>query len=462
MKNSRSEKRYAVAELFCGCGGFSHGFAMTGKFDVVFGNDVKGAALTTFRENHDGALGKPKFINRDIREVKISEILDALREKGIEKGELDCLIGGPPCQGFSRMRRSEEREDGEIVRFGGYDHLSEDPRNDLVLRFLEVAQELRPRFIVIENVPQMLTHGFNGVPGGLGSAIRRILEDDMEYAVDIDVLDAANYGVPQTRERVIILASRDGSASLPGHTHENPDSVGLLKPWVTVEDAIGDLPPPSMINDELGGNSINLYGNDPSVYACELRSKHHFPYNHVRRSYSKSVIDIIEEMRSGETWESASERMQLLYATLLEEYCMPGEDREMALARLAEQGLINPVFYKKYYWSAYTRLAWKAPALTITANANFLGSGRFTHPEENRGITVREAARLQSFEDDFRIITSEDDASDTENINVGLDMIGEAVPPLLGKAIALHILSLMEEEDYTEETDAIVRVPELS
>ena len=461
MKTSRSKDRYTLAEFFCGCGGFSRGFTMTGKFDVVFGNDIKGAALTTFRENHGGELGKPEIIKKDIRQIKLSKIVAALKEKGVEKGELDCLIGGPPCQGFSRMRRSEEREDGEIVRFGGYDKLSEDPRNDLVLRFLEVAQQLRPRFIVIENVPQMLTHGFNGVPGGLGSAIRQILEDDMEYAVDIDVLDAANYGVPQTRERVIILASRDGSASLPGHTHKNPDSTGSLKPWVTVEEAIGDLPPPCMINDELGGNSIDLYRHDPSGYACELRSKHHFPYNHVRRIYSKNVIEIIKEMHPGETWEGASERMRKSYAILLEKYGKSGEDREMALARLTEQGLINPVFYKNYYWSAYTRLAWKAPALTITANANYLGSGRYTHPEENRGITVREAARLQSFDDDFRFITSEHDTSDTENIKVGLDMVGKAVPPLLGRAIAQHILFLMEEDDTTKETDAIVRMPEL-
>jgi DNA (cytosine-5)-methyltransferase 1 len=110
-------------------------------------------------------------------------------------------------------------------------------------------------------------------------------------------------------------------------------------------------------------------------------------------------------------------------------------DRKKAKSQLIKEGRINQVFYQSYYWSAYTRLAWDRPALTITANCNFLGSGRFTHPEEDRGITMREAARLQSFEDDFCFITSAT-RDETGAIGIGLDMIGEAVPPLVGQAFA--------------------------
>lgn len=167
--NDNVLRRYTVAEFFCGCGGFSHGFSRSQGFDVVLGNDIKKAALRTFQFNHASKRGKPAILDGDIRGISIEEIAATLEKKGVGIGELDCLIGGPPCQGFSQMRRSEERKDDSIVRFKGYNRLDQDPRNDLVLCFLEIAHALRPKFIVIENVPQMLTHGHNGAPGGLAA-----------------------------------------------------------------------------------------------------------------------------------------------------------------------------------------------------------------------------------------------------------------------------------------------------
>jgi len=442
MEYGRSNgKNLTVAELFCGCGGFSHGFAQTGLFDVVFGNDIKGPALTTFKENHRSARGKPHTINGDIREVDVKDIKKALKQKGVADGELDCLIGGPPCQGFSQARRSEEREDGE-VKFGGYDRLSNDPRNDLVLRFLDIARDLHPKFIVIENVPQMLRHGYDGEFGGLAEAVVDILENDLGYNVEVAIMSAADYGVPQLRERAIFLASRVSQASLPTPTHAEPNTDEDLPAWLTVRDAIADLPTPPMGEDKLGGGSTDQYDDEMSDYAAMMRTSDYFPYNHITRSYSDRIIGIIEEMRPGENWDHASARMRKTYDSLVEEQRRPDEDRETAIERLDQEGVIKKAFYKDYYWSAYTRLAWEEPALTITANSNFLGSGRFSHPEQNRGITIREAARLQSFDDSFKFITSEDDLSDTERIGVGLDMIGEAVPPLLGKSIAEHIIQL--------------------
>ena len=150
-------------------------------------------------------------------------------------------------------------------------------------------------------------------------------------------------------------------------------------------------------------------------------------------------------MQPGETWDSASERMQKRYEKLIAKRMKTAPTKAGQRKRIKEalikEGLINPVFYRRYYWSAYTRLAWDRPALTITANCNFLGSGRFTHPEEHRGITMREAARLQSFEDRFRFITSAKEEDDTSTIGMGMDMIGEAVPPLLGETFARRIAS---------------------
>jgi DNA (cytosine-5)-methyltransferase 1 len=197
-QNGRASHSYSVAELFCGCGGLSHGFVRSGRFRAVFGNDIKPAALRTFVHNHGRCQSSPEFIMGDIRTVEIERIIAALEKQGVRTGDLDCLAGGPPCQGFSQMRRSEERKANRIVRFKGYNQLDEDVRNDLVLRFLEIANAIRPKFLLIENVPQMLRHGHNGKLGGLATNVKRLLME-MGYSVVADIVNAADYGAPQLR-----------------------------------------------------------------------------------------------------------------------------------------------------------------------------------------------------------------------------------------------------------------------
>lgn len=444
-----TSKKYTLAEFFCGCGGTSRGFTRSGRFNVAFGNDVKNEALRTFEFNHAWDDVAPATVRKDIRLLDVQTIHDALKDRGIAKGDLDCMIGGPPCQGFSQLRRNEHREQGKIVKFSGYSQLAHDPRNDLVLRYLEVAEALQPKFLVIENVPQMLNHGFDGRLGKLSEIVIQMLEKDLGYKVEVSVVNCADYGVPQLRERAIFIASSIGSASLPEPSHANPKSSVLLKegrlPWVTVKEAIGDLPAPSLGDDSLGGCDIALYDSEFSAYARSMRSKVAFPFNHVTRSYKKSVLDIIKHMRPGQTWNSESERMREKYAKVINKHAKAhGVSEKQARLYLERKGSINPVFYRDYYWSAYTRLSWDLPALTITANANFLGSGRFSHPTELRGITMREAARLQSFDDDFRFITSMTNDNDTARIGVGMDMIGEAVPPNLSQAIATHLAAQLD------------------
>lgn len=437
----------------------------------MLGNDIKKAALRTFQVNHTGEHGAPSVLPGDIREISVDTIKETLGRQGIQDGELDCLIGGPPCQGFSQMRRSEERKGSEIVKFKGYNKLDQDPRNDLVLRFLEVASALRPKFIVIENVPQMLRHAHNGVVGGISAQVEAMLLVEMGYDVVIRKVNAADYGVPQLRERAIFIASRVSPATFPEPTHADPSRTDLLlfgnRPWVTVSDAIADLPSPTLgPRDDLGGRPVTFYADvELSEYARRMRSQGVFPYNHLTRHYSPSILRIISEMQPGETWDHASERMQKHYDKLVAQYQEPGEDWHATFERLSHQGIVNTSFYQKYYWSAYTRLAWDRPALTITANANFLGSGRFTHPEQQRGITMREAARLQSFDDDFRFITSPDGDEDTTRIGVGLDMIGEAVPPLLAEALANHIgacLDKARDKEANEQHQSMSRLQAVS
>lgn len=449
MKDTQNPRLYSVAELFCGCGGFSHGFLRSGRFRVILGNDIKKAALKTFAYNHRTKTNTPVVIEGDLRTVTSEEIANHLSKSGIPEGGLDCLIGGPPCQGFSQLRRSEERKDNAIVGFGGYNRLNQDSRNDLVLRFLEIANHLRPKVIVIENVPQMLRHGHKGRPGGLAEDVKNLL-NEMGYHVDHRVINAADFGVPQLRERVFFLASRLGPIPFPTPSHSNHIHGGEAKiPWVTVEEAIRDLPPPGKgPTDSLGGGSIQLYRHEHrSRYAQLMQSQCEFPFNHITRTYSSKIIAIIKEMRPGETWDHASARLQEKYRPLVEAEARSGESYEATAKRLSKGGKINLTFYRSYYWSAYTRLSWNEPALTITANANFLGSGRFSHPKENRGITMREAARLQSFEDDFRLITSPDSSESTNRIGVGLDMIGEAVPPLLSQVFASQIARFLDKKE---------------
>lgn len=208
MKIQKAKTQYSVAELFCGCGGFSHGFWRTGRFQTVLGNDIKKFALQTFKANHSHGGKEPAIIEKDIRTVSDVEIINLLKSKGIT--ELDCLLGGPPCQGFSQMRRTEGRRGSKIVRFGGYNKLDQDPRNDLVLRFLEIAAALNPKVIVIENVPQFLSHYYDGKPGGIARQVEEVLREAGYAHVHCDILNAADYGVPQLRERAFIIASRLG------------------------------------------------------------------------------------------------------------------------------------------------------------------------------------------------------------------------------------------------------------
>lgn len=433
---------YTVAEFFSGCGGFSHGFSRTGRFQVVFGNDIKEFALKTFEHNHKNGDKSPLILKQDIRLITDTELVKMIEDQGV--GEIDCILGGPPCQGFSQMRRGETRQDSKIVRFGGYNKLDNDPRNDLVLRFLEVVAVLNPKVVVIENVPQFLSHYHDGKKGGIAQQVENIF-NGLGYEMACDILNAADYGVPQLRQRAVIIASRIGKISLPSPSHGNIEisRENGKREWVTVADAISDLPPNPPLTDSLGRNQNGYLDIPLSEYAQLMRTSQGFPYNHITRPYQDRVTRIIEHMRQGETWDEASARMREGFEIILEGSISIGESRDHALQRLEAEGTIISAFYKRYYWSAYTRLAWNRPALTITANANFLGSGRYTHPSQNRGITMREAARLQSFDDAFTFYTS-DKKSVTENIGIGLDMIGEAVPPLLAKAVAEIIIKHLD------------------
>lgn len=407
-----SREPYRLAELFCGCGGFSHGFADTGRFSVELGSELDEVFCDTFRRNHFRDNGRePIILPGDIQKLVRRDFPLVFRDLGYyANGRLDVLLGGPPCEGFSQNKRSEG-VDSETGRrnYGGYNKYLNDPRNFLVRSFLRVVEDLMPKIVVIENVPQILTHDY----GRFGLEITARLSG-LGYFAKQEVLFAPDYGVPQLRRRAFFLAVREDlvrrAGWVPGFpprsTHyridESQPAIHILKPPVTIWNAISDLPPSSIV--EQGGGPPSEYPSvtDLCEYARLMRSRSQTPFNHIHRTVRESALKRLKAMKPGMRLEHLPKHLRT----------------------------------KSWYFNCYGRLAWKGQAKTITKSCNYVGSGCFGHPDLDRGITMREAARLQSFKDDFRFW------SDSEHEVA--QMVGGAVPPLLARAIAEPIIQFLD------------------
>jgi len=205
--------KYTVLDLFAGAGGLSIGFEQAG-FKLVGASDFDKWSCETLRLNHPDAA----IFEGDVKQLSSDEIKKALKGQ-----EVDVIVGGPPCQGFSQLGK----------------RMKDDPRNEMLYEYWRIVSELRPKVFVMENVPQLLK----------SDQFAEFLElvEDSEYEVEYKVLLAADFGAPQKRQRAIIIGSRVGTPSHPSPTHKNPlKAIDLfnpkLKPWKTVKDAIGDLP----------------------------------------------------------------------------------------------------------------------------------------------------------------------------------------------------------------------------
>lgn len=390
--------KYTVADVFAGCGGLSHGFLRTGKYDVVLGTDIDEGALRTFEHNHIKFGARPELVAGDIRDLRPEELGARLRTFGLDKeGELDVLVGGPPCEGFSQNRRHEiVNEKGERL-FVRNPLDSKDPRNELVHYYLDFALLMRPKVVLIENVPQIVTSH----KGATVESIRHTLSR-AGYDVSWRVLNASHFGVPQARRRAFVVATRRDVApfSWPKQSHSLGGSVEGTESIVTVRDAISGLPEPT--SAETGRRSIEYYGEFTGKYESIMRSKVATPMNHVVRIPGPRVLARLRAMRPG-----------------------------MIAADLPDN-----LKTKSAYYNSYGRLSWSEPAKTITKSCNYLGSGCFGHPVEDRGITMREAARLQSFDDDFDFMSKSEPHV--------AKMIGSAVPPVLASALASSVAASLE------------------
>lgn len=375
--SSSNGRKPLVLDLFCGAGGMSLGFEMAG-YRIGLGVEKWKLACQTHCHN----FGDRCHLG-DIR-----DILDPgafIQEHGLE--QVDVVIGGPPCQGFSRVGRGKLRS---LKNDPSYIH---DPRNQYYREFIRFIEVLQPFYFVMENVPDMQYYA-DGDGLLLHKAIRKL--EELGYSVDWDVLQADHYGVPQTRRRLIVIGNRLGQEIIwPVKTHEGSP--------ITVWQAISDLPivPHGHRQDEM-----------PYEPRCELNEYQQLMrqgagdalYNHQTRWHNEQDLEAFAWLPEGGK-----------YFELPDRYKRYRDD-----------------IFKDKYWKLYRN----RPSWTIEAH---IGKDTYRHiypsrkegPEPPRTISVREAARLQSFPDRFRFLGA---------FTRQFFQVGNAVPPLLAKAVAEAIL----------------------
>lgn len=376
--------RPVAIDLFAGAGGLSHGLAEAG-FDVRLGLDFDPHALRTFQRNHSG-----RALLADAREVSGR---DLLTEAGVH--QVDLLAGGPSCQGFSTHGK----------------RIADDPRNFLYVEFMRLVREIKPTTVLIENVKGLLSTGNGAYRREIFGSFK-----EMGYSIEARVLHAADFGVPQRRHRVFFVASMLGTIPLPEPTHAAPSDArvlsGELLPWVSVSDAISDLPDVGISST---GESMIYEAEPDTEYQRRMRRGSELVWNHHARPLSTLAASIVKHVAPGKGLRSLS--MDQL------------PDRFKTMRRIASGEL------RKDCTTLYHRLAWDEPSYTITCNFRNVSSGAFTHPALDRSITPREAARLQSFPDSF---VFEGSAVPRQ--------IGNAVPPILGRAVGGKVIEHLREK----------------
>lgn len=373
-------ERPTAIDLFSGAGGLSEGFRQAG-FDILAANDFDEFSEETFRVNHPEAA----FLSGPIQRITAKDFLLAA---DLEKGELDVLLGGPPCQAFSVYNHQRGMHDD---------------RSGLFREYLRLVQGLEPKIVVIENVTGILS-----IAGGHAvEEIKQSLEI-LGYHVERRTLKAEEYGIPQERRRVFIIGSKDDQEiDWPAQTHGIGDLGPLFtvgrKPLVTVDDAIGDLPSLG-ISD--GAEEAPYTTHPLTDYQCCLREGSTTLYNHVSPVLQEINIKRLKFIPQGGSWRDIPH--ELLPAGMKK---AKRSDHTKRYGRLHPQGLASTILTKcDLHWGAYI------------------------HPWQERTITVREAARFQSFPDRMKFFGPRGEQ---------YRQVGNAVPPLLARAVAQSIKGML-------------------
>lgn len=336
-----------VVDLFCGIGGLSYGMKSKG-FKILAGFDIDWTCQYAYETNNDA-----KFIHKDIKTVTKNDILPLYSKNAIK-----VLAGCAPCQPFSSYAFKNKNKD-------------EDKYN-LLYEFGRLVKDVQPDIVTMENVPAIASFKLKSV---LADFVKKL--KDNGYHVKYQVVYCPDYGIPQTRKRLVLLASRLGEISLTQPTHAK-------KEYMTVRDAIGNLPP--------------------------LEAGESCPTDALHRCRALSPLNMQRIMATpyGGSWRDWPEELLL--------DCHKREGG-------------------KSFGSVYGRMVWEDPAPTMTTLCTGIGNGRFGHPEQNRAISAREAALFQTFPTSYKFFPNEQEIS----LSKASRYIGNAVPPRLGEVIGNSI-----------------------
>lgn len=353
--------KFTVFDLFSGVGALSYGFSQLKEFEILAANEIDKDIATAYKLNHPTT----EMLNCDIKNLTEDALLKAINGRSV-----DVVIGGPPCQSYSTLGKRQL-----------------DERANLFMQYKRILEILQPKVFVYENVTGLLTID----KGKLFIKLQCEFEE-LGYRLKYRVLNAADYGVPQHRERVVLVGVKGENDFLfPKATHGEG-----LKPYVTFGDALLDLP------SLKPGETKNFYTTEPTNNFLKF----------VRKSTSKTL--------EGHSAPKHNDKVIKIMKTLKE-----GE------SKLDLPDEIRP---KSGYDNTYAKLWWDKPSTTITRNFACPSSTRCIHPTESRALTIREGARLQSFPDDYVFYGS--------NQKKRLE-IGNAVPPLLSIALAKQVLKVL-------------------
>lgn len=428
-----------VIDLFSGCGGLALGFEKAG-FKIAGGIELMKEAVETISSNMSWRYGREtNHICADITETSPDVLRNVVGPEGC------IVIGGPPCQAYSRAGKAKLNSLGEDRRN------TSDARGFLYQDFLRFAFGLDARAVVMENVPEATRFGDMNIP----EIVSKELEDH-GYVVWWTILCAANYGVPQVRERIFLFARKKDENEIlpPVATHADiygrvpqygrqmasftqykhfvpaPAAGDSALPWVTVGEAFSDLPSlfpnenSRYVNNPL--NTTMAYRTSPgNEFQETMRSWYGFNMSSVTaNSFRKNVRDfpIFARMKQGDLFTDASRIADALFIQRAHDLGLSPESAEYE--KLKRQ--MVPIYDRENFAEKWRRLDENKPSHTVVAHLS-VDTYSHIHPWEPRGISVREAARLQSFPDDFTFDCSMGDA---------FKQIGNAVPPLLALAVA--------------------------
>ncbi len=363
-----------VVDLFSGVGGLSYGFAHSPNYKLVAANEILRPMAEAYRLNHPEVT----VLEGDVRHFSAA----SLKLKGGRSAtKIDLVVGGPPCQAYSTVGK----------------RLLNDPRGALFQEYFRILRELKPKAFIFENVKGLLSMG----QGELLQTIIRLFES-LDFQVQYKLINSANYGVPQIRERLIIVGTKSGlTFKYPGESHRDPAAAvnffnAKLDTWRTLGDAIGDLPRIA------SGEESFKYETGPQndfqrlmrANAPETLTNHNAP------NHNQQLIALMNALPEG------------------------GSPRDIPEYLRPKSGFPN----------TYCRLWWDKPSTTLTRNLGTPSSSRCIHPYRARGLTTREGARIQSFPDSYHFYGSRSD----RNLQ-----IGNAVPTLVSIALAKQMVETL-------------------